>query len=60
MKILKLLFQRIKITNSILILTPQGKRDIAISYVCKTNESDTIKLNASENFVYNSVPVYIK
>ena len=45
--------------NSILILTPQGKRNIAISYVYKTNKSDTIKFNTSENFVYNSVPVYI-
>ena len=48
-----------KSTNSILILTPQGKRNIAISYVFKSTNSDTIKLNILENFVYNSVPVYI-
>ena len=48
-----------KSANSILILTPQGKRDIAISYVCKSNRSDTSKLDILESFVYNSVPVYI-
>ena len=48
-----------KSANSILILTPQGKRDIAISYVYKSNKSVTSKLNILESFVYNSVPVYI-
>ena len=48
-----------KSPNSILILTPQGKRDIAISYICKSNKSDASKLNILESFVYNSVPVFI-
>ena len=48
-----------KSTNSILILTPEGKRNIAISYVFKSNKSDTIKFNILENFVYNSVPIYV-
>lgn len=47
----------IKSQNSILILTPQGKSDIAISYVYRGKKSDSTKYKILESFVYNSVKV---
>ena len=47
----------IKSQNSILILTPQGKSDIAISYVYRHKESESTNYKILESFVYNSVKV---
>tara|TARA_B100000963_G_scaffold111929_1_gene97439 strand:+ start:3178 stop:5601 length:2424 start_codon:yes stop_codon:yes gene_type:complete len=46
-----------KSPNSILILTPQGKSDIAVSYVFRHKESDSTNYKILESFVYNSVKV---
>ena len=48
-----------KSQNSILILTPQGKSDIAISYVYRDKESDSTNYKILESFVYNSVKVNV-